>query len=582
MPTLAKRSRKRIAPTARRTNPGPALPLGERRNARRPKRVDIGGRMAVALDLDLTGDSLVRRCLVRLRARRAEATPMVETGDLRVDGGAASGQVFVVDFGVLRTVSGVAVPSRSRVLEVRPWSGLAFGDSVAEGERRDPHLARFSEIQTQRLQIRLKDSLTRDEMAAAGALLLPGPPADLALALGGEPPLFTFPGRIEPGDGEALSETDWNRSGERLVDLTEAVAAAYGDSQDPDSRPLSILLTAGAPGELSLRLEELVVSRLSRVHIDGVDEKVLDHPVEEHRALSLSFARDARLEGLRLRVSGEHEAERVIDPAAPPASSAAELLADPHRSFALRLPPLEGLSTLAAVRLPLRAEASAEARLTLWLAPQPGRGPEESLAEGVSEPVTLEAATSPVANNTESWTTFRWPRALELAGFLEPAGAGDLWAALDVVRGSVVLELTEGGGAPAIDSLRRGTPRGDWRRLPAVFAPGGALNSLGARLRVAGAESEENPRLPLRIGLAGGSGAVDLDPAGGDLRAELVLTQPLAVTAKSSPRLMFTAYSAGSTRLEDVDLVWSPPPPLQLGGGRFRQANIALPTLQRK
>ena len=578
MATPRKRKNARKAPVRDGGPPKRTVPPGRRRNPRKKARpLKASGRVAVSIALDLTHDTLVRECVLRLSAGRSNATFFGDAGDLRTD---SALNTYVVDFGVLRTVSGVAAPVDRKITAVQPWNGLAFGDAVKGLERGGKAILRFSEIQTERLRFELDGDVGLDDVAGQGGVFLPGPPADLVLSIGDEPPLARFPGRVEPGTATEIGSDDWNADGERLVDITEALAGRLGNPLDPSPASIVITLTAGAPGALDLSIERLVTSRLTRVTLDGQSEALFDLDAEADLVVSTDFVQPAQVEGLRFALRGDHDDERVVDPVGGGVATDAELVADAHRSFAFRLPSPAGLGTITGVRLPIRAETSdAEARVTLWQSSAQGE-PMETVGDGVSEPVSV-ARTPAGAEDDETWTTFTL-----VTPFPVPAGDAPtpvLWAALDVVRGTVIVSLAAGGapggavGGETAAAVRRGTATGDWRRLPAVFELGQALAHLAPRVRVVGSEAQQEPRLPIRVALttatsdapagAFGNGGLDVDPAGETFTGEFALAVPIVVGAAKPPSVRVVAYAAGSIQLSAVDLVWSELPPKISQGG---------------
>ncbi len=523
----------------------------------RSKKLSINGRSAAAIEITVTRDALVRECRLRLGAVRADTTLMTAAGDVRLDGATgSSGATFVVDFGMLRTVSGVAAPVGSTVKSVVPWTGLSFDQAITL-PRSGNRIVRFPEVRTERLRITLSTAVKLEDMKTRAGLYLPGPPADLVLSVAAGAPLATFPGRVEPSESTELSAGEWNQAGERLVDVTAALAQRAGDPLGKGEVKVEVTLSAASPGDLSLAVETLTLSRLTRVGLAGRADRLFDLETEHHERIDLDFDHRALIEGVRFRMNGELPPPRVVDPQGPPASADAELVAGCHRSYAFRLPVLNGLGAVEGVRLPVRAEGSgAEARVTLWRAGTASAEPSEALAEGTSGPLPI-----PAGQDADAWITFPLTRPVPVDELQTP------WAALDVVRGRVVVSLAAGeANGRAAACIRQGTANGQWRRLPAVFETGAGLAHLESRVRVVGSESETDPRLPVRIGLVGGSGGLDLDPAGQTLDGELELEPPLASDASRPPQLEVTAYSAGSARLEEVDLIWSEPPPEKLTG----------------
>ncbi len=519
------------------------------------------GTASVALEVQLPRNAVVRRFDLVVQASPAAGVPLGTVAQVRATPGTAE---VVVDFRMLRTVSGFQAPAGFEVDQVFSWNGAAFGDKeIWSGGFR---LASFSEIRTERLKVTLDRSASVGDLETQALVVLPEAPADLELRIDGAAPAWTHPGPVIPGAETAPTDGAWTSDGKRIVHLGPALAALVGDPLATETATFQLVLSSRVPGVLALSAVSPELSFIRRAQLAGGASREVDFPEEGVAAVTLELpplagaARD--VEEVRFMVLGEPPEERAVGPLDPfvPLDPVlpypAELVADPDHAFCALLPSRPELAKLTAVRLPLAPGPSgAEARVVLW----EGSEPEKAVDHGASEPVSL-AAGSPGAG--EPWVTFPFKRPVPLDPDLP------LWAALVVSRGSAVWGLAAALSAGpvetgvdetprAVTDLRRGGPAGPWRPLPAALEtlePGG----LYARARAVGTPGKE-PLPLLRVGLAGAPAATDVQATPVSRGTAALLRLDPAVRA-DTPVLVLTSRAAGSVTLRDVDVVWRETP----------------------
>jgi hypothetical protein len=516
-----------------------------------PIRQTTHGIAALSLDREIVKDRVVRRFDVIVQAVRADIVNAGEVAEVRVQKVGNVNQA-VLDFGLLRTVSGVGVEGGRKITEVSTWNGTGFGPQPLPGVTASAPLAavNFSEVRTERLQVTLDGVM---DATTKIFVILPEAPADLELRIDGSPPVWTHPGPVRPGIGEIPTDLDWDKQGRRIVHLADAVAPLAGipvvPGEDPGKRSFRLTLSSRVPGVLGLAVDTEEASRIGRATLAGNEtSKDLDFDSEGLIQVPLTLSPPAGtaqrlVEEVHLLVTGRPAPERILEPIGPDASPLADLLADPGRAFCVRLPDTSGLGEITGVRLPLAPGAGgAEARIILWRSGAGGE-PAESLADGASEPLQLAPGPAPAGG---AWTTFVFPRPVPL----EEDGPA-LWAALLVARGEVVWSLSP-GGLP----LRRGGPTGPWRQLPAALqAEDGDLAGLAGRARVVGLPPKGEAMPSLIIGLPGApaEAQVELTPAPQPAAVLVRLDPPIHLPAVA---LALTSRALGAVTISDVDVIW--------------------------
>jgi hypothetical protein len=544
----------------------------------RPVVAVTQGQASVSIEVSLPRNAVVRTFDLVVEARRADEVALEVVADVRPNEDVV--REAVVDFRMLRTVSGFRAPAGFAVEKIFGWTGTGFPELPLwppRGTTGGTPQADFSEIRTERLLVVLDGAAPRETLLAAAVVVLPEAPADLELRIDGGPPVWTHPGPVVPGDGTEPVPDAWTVDGRRLVPLAAALAPLVGDPKGAGQASFRLILSSRVPGALALTEVGSEISFIHRARLGGQASRDLALAGEGTVLVEFDLPdlpETGEIEEVRCTVAGELRPERAVgslEPTAPAVEGPpypAELVADPDRAFCCKLPSHPRLAELSAVRLPLHAGAAgAEARVLLW----EGDGePERPVGAGASEPVTLAAEDG----LGEGWTTFPFARPVALeavAGGV--AGVRPLWAALVVSRGSAAWGLGEQPAAPADGTdegpraaahLRRGGPSGPWLPLPEVFQrPDGALQSLRARARVVG-RADKAPLPPLRVRLkeasaaaaAMGSEAQEVSPAPRGVAVSLVLASPQAFGA---PALELTSRAPGSITVRDVDVVWRQP-----------------------
>jgi hypothetical protein len=497
-----------------------------------------------------------------------------------VDGGKRQIRTsLVLDFGMLRTVSAVAVLNSStlQVLQVKPWTGMGFADSPVFNTSGTPWKITAdtgkltgdawavvplpSEVKTERLQIDLAGTGTEAALGESVLVQLPDVPADLDLRINGGPSAWSAPGAAAAGVG------GWNAASAdfvtQTIDLSQALTALLGapTADKTDMLEIHLVLAARTPGALTLDLPPegsrtiRYITQVTQGFLDG--RLVLTFPEEGRGRVPLPLPPWAkRVEEVRVTLEATLPPERTIPPLGPdadaiPASGGvvpfAELVLDPDHAASLPLEAGMELTGLAAVRLPLRAEpGGAEVRVLLLDRDSLGE-PGAARDGGASTPVTLE----PTPDSGDRWTTFAFPAAVPLA-------APRPFAALVVSRGRVTLSLARvplGESAlPGAGEVWIGPPTGPWQRLPAM----GVLDRMRGRIRMTGRAGKEKPLSPLRIHLEGATGAaVPVTPTPKGVPAIIRPASGIAVDSDHTVSLIVESLVGGAVTIRDVRVLAS-------------------------
>ena len=519
---------------------------------------------ALAPALSLPRNTLVQRLDLVVRATRATRTPAQAAGQVRAYNN-DSVYTVVIDFGVARTVSsiGAAAGANVLILSVAAWIGSKFDKPFFDTDGVSVAAARFSaEVRTERLLVTL-NSAAKDSIGTELELELPELPTDLSLSINGGPPVWTHPGPAQANNSAALSFEAFNKDGQRLVALADALNALLADPLASDLVTLDIVLSAKVPGVLSVALAGAAnapdLRLIKRLAFAGDNTTTLAFASEGRLPVTLDLpapaaATQRQIKQVRLTALASPAPERVLPPVGPPPALMAdgqvlaELLLDPDRAAMVRLPAEPKLAELTGLRLPLRVGGDgAELRVVLWSSTSganPGgtAEPLQPLPGGASEPMTLSAG-------PEAWTSFKFAKPVVLDPLNPP------WAALLVARGSLTWALARRADAPGCE-LRRGAPAGPWHALPAALA-GAVLDACG-RVRRVGHAPKAQP-LPLWT--------VTLD---GDTTSAPVPATPKGAVVNLSPgsgganlpltALSVLAFGPGSLTLRDIDVVWAEVP----------------------
>lgn len=572
-----------------------------------PPRISNGS-ASVIQTLALPPDALVERFEVTIVVGKSDWTPLGNVGAVR-----RTRQTVVVDFGAPRTVSGVAVLAVSpgfAIVQVTAWMGASFavndvlGAAVSSAADSGSFLLSFSEVQTQKLQIRVSSTApTTGDLSTEIGVQLPDLPADFDLRIDDGPPVWTHRGTVPtaPTSGEG-PVSGWSFPADGFpfttFDLGPALSALRGDpkgAHDPPSPGFQVTLSARVPGALALDLPPLtgdpsaVIRHLYRVVSDGFEDGMLalTFATEGSQRLSItvptlpatvSGGNATTVVGLRAVVAAKLGPERALPPVGPEAalgpprrgesapSPLAELVIDPAHAVAIRLRAGSAedhggdFSQLVALELPLVA-SSGGAELAVELrAPAEDGGPGEALAGGRARPVALAAGAG-----ADAWTNLTFAKP-----FVLKDGAPLPWVVLATSRGAVTWSLaqpratSDSSGGPEI---RRGPPTGPWLPLPAVLldlpseGATAALTDFAPRLRQVGLARSDRPISPVVVAVhAPGTDAVVAEQAitpvpKGNLTRIVDFSSPIAPGSDGKVSVEVISLLAGSVTLSDVDLI---------------------------
>lgn len=451
----------------------------------------------------LAKNALVRKFTVRVGAARADRTSLNNSGQVRMQSDDGGIKIIVVDFGMLRTVSGVGrvggtVAQELIICSLRPFKGDGFGDTDLYREDCSPTGPLFLrsaeqntfETRTDRVRLRIKSTASLGDISAALYLEFPDLPSDLDIRVNDGAAAWTAPGVAQP------NTNGWDANTSRVADLTTALAAITGDARDASALDANILLSSRIPATLALVADTVDVAYLARIPFGDVEETTIALDQEGIHDVVLALPSwVARVQEVRLTLTGNVPSERILQPVGPPRAlrsggdgAAYDLLLDVDHAGAARLDAALPFSELTGVRLPLRAGADgAEIRVVLYQGNDDA--PTKVVETGTSTPVNL----TPAANDDDVWTTFPMPKPVKLDHTLT------YWAVVVVGRGGASWSLGSFAPSTPVIPIRRGAANGPWHQLPNVTVDGA---SLGARIRAVGKTPATAPVAPLVVSVA--------------------------------------------------------------------------------
>lgn len=503
------------------------------------------GALRRSIEIELDANALVDKFEIIVTAKPAIATLAAEVAQLRIGG---SGLDLIIDFGAPRTVGMVRPGGGFTIDNIMSWDGMKFGAQVAIHEPRSPKTAILQETRTERLQLNLSGDGNKAALIADTLLVLPDAPSDLELRIDDGPPVWRQNGAVRLQPGTELRSDGFNQNGQRVVDLTAALAALTGDPTTTAARRFRLELTSRTAGLLDLAAppERRSLRHIWRAEGGGEAEPRLVFAAEGAQRLALTAAgmpAEAPMTEVRLTLKGAVPPERVLPPIGPEISDLVEIVLDANRAALVRLPIDPRLASLTAIRLPLAgAPGGAQATVALWSSTEAGE-PDAPIPAGVSKPVPLD-------EGAERWISFPFdpPYALEPPP-PAPAVVSPLWAAVLVSRAEVTWRPTLAADvAQEPGLLRTGPSAGPWYPLPALFdrEPGNVFGRLRGRLRVAGLPGKATPIAPVRVDA--GLTTVDTTPSDAGVRVIV----PAAVSGRT---LTVTALTAMTQVLSEIDVV---------------------------
>ncbi|WP_299440890.1 hypothetical protein [uncultured Rhodospira sp.] len=526
------------------------------------------GALEARREITLPANTLVDDVSVVLSAYPAALTParavaQVRTAPPQHGYEAIAERALIVDLGVPRTVTAVAVPSGFGVYAVRAWNGTAFANDPpvfpvpnalpADGSSFGSYIVFPAEVRTERLEITLTGDGAEQDLIDGTILSLPDAPANLQLAIEGSGIVWREQGIVTPTTGSDLTTTAWNDQGQRRVDLTEALRARLGDPTAGGEATLALTLTSTAPGVLLISDLQGETRRIRRATLTGQSGEAVEFDGEGRIVQALTVAglpAEAQISEIRFTASATPKPPRTIPPVGPDPSPKVTLTLDPDHAVLVRLPVAAGLAVLEGLKVAATAgPAGAEIRALLW---DSRVDAEEAVTETLvsiptgpfdapaSEPATLAAG-------VEGWARLPFAEPVEM-----PADR-PLWAAILCSRGAATLTMTDAAPQTAtptptpteVGRVRVGPSAGPFQTLPALFDEEGYAG-LRARVRVTGTAPAESPIDPLALGW----------PATATVMPTKKGTRvTLPVGAGGGPALDLVALTAMTLTLTDIDVV---------------------------
>jgi hypothetical protein len=444
-----------------------------------------------AQDLVLPAGAVVTRALLEVSAGAPEfATAVGGIATVRAAAGApaSSSAEIVVDFGVLRTVSGLSAPRDIESIDA--WRGTQF-DQFVFGGADASSMVEFTEVQTERLLVGLTANVSPASFAAEAAVTTTTPPADLELIVAGTR-AWTRAGPVPEGFQEQ-------------VDVTAALQAALDAAPlgSDETVTVPVVLRARVPGTLGLQLAQ-PISYLRTHAVAFPGETTTRAPAEEGELVITLPLPEVAADWIVHRVlatvvATDDDPQRVLPPVGPPASTEAELVLDPDRRLVVRIPAerLGPFDQLAGVRVSAQPAAGGVELAGALLADADG-APGEPVPKGTFTPVTLDQADAP------AFVTMPLPAPVKVGA------DAPLWFSLAATRGSAAVELAAPTSEADDAMLRRVMPNGAVRPMS---SPVGVRTDV-LRLRLVGTAPELAAIDVVTVDLDGGDVVrEDVDPA---------------------------------------------------------------------
>jgi hypothetical protein len=346
----------------------------------------VSGRTSVDLGRFVPGAKL-RRASVRVageafhgKLQDFHGTRVSDSPTLYDQSGAAAPAIagqsaYVIDFGGVRSVLGLRMPSGSRIVLVLPWMGTDFGQkplyplnstfafyALPTADTVGKATVGFPAIETAKLFVQIVDGAigSADAFAQQVRIVSSVLPGNLRASLPGRPVFFTHPGVL---DREV-----------ELQGLVDELNARVDELTEPT--PLAIDLVCDTPGALSVQFDaaaDLEVERSAAALWGGRPSLDLPLAALQRTRVELVFpTTDVAawlLRGLSLELGGAFPRWRAFGPIGAPQRRLATRI-DARFSVARRVP-LPGRVVLHGVALPLEVAGACELRLE-WLAEADG------------------------------------------------------------------------------------------------------------------------------------------------------------------------------------------------------------------
>ena len=395
--------------------------------------------------------------LENFRGARVTPSPLVYDANGAAAPSVAGQRAFVVDFGGVRTVLGIAVPgSEAKIVLVLPWMGTDFGSRPAypvtgslafyaspEPDTFGKATVGFPAIETAKLFVQIAGSGISDasQFAQETRIVTSVLPTNVRASVNGRPVFFTQPNAL---DREV-----------ELTGLVEELNALAGATQTTVAAKLKI--ATDAPGALLPSYSaatDLVIERAAAARWGGREN--LDGPLAglTPTPLDLVFPVDDaapwKVRRIAVAIRGTFPPWRAFGPVGTPPAKLA-LKTSAQFSVARRFP-LPGRTLLHGVALPLRM-LDGEAELRLEIAADANNMPADA------KPLaTVELALEPAPGAAI------WHDAL-FATPLDTEDASALWVVVKGKSGSVEW-LAQSEPSPVPSATLHTYEGGRWQRYP--------------------------------------------------------------------------------------------------------------------
>jgi hypothetical protein len=379
------------------------------------------------------------------------------------------------------------------------------------------------------------------------------------LRINGGAPVFTHPGPAQLGSDAVLTDQGWNKDGERIVHLGDALAKLTGNPADASTATFKVQVTSTVPGVLGIRrggtesvqaVRRVVFGSDTSKDFAFADEGEVGIAIDQFGS-SVTAGAGALIEQVRFTALGNLPPERSFPAVGPLDAGIADLVVNANRAAMVQLPGGTGLAELTAIRLPLSAASGgAEARVALWQSKKGASAePFEPVPQGTSDPVQVAQASA------EDWFTFPFKKAVPLDDTLT------YWAAVLVSRGEVTWALATNAVPQPMDDtdppvnnslIRSGAPSGPWLPLPEPFVTGSSqLTTCRGRVRMKGHAKKDSPIAPALVQLGTAAGA-PITPVVKGSDQLLKIGSPLPLTGAT---LRLISRVAGTITLRNLDVV---------------------------
>jgi len=498
----------------------------------------------------LPADAIVTSASAQITVREAGTIAAAKVAQVRQG---ENSKVVVIDFGALRTVAALELPSGRTLSTMRRWDGSGFASATVPPLELLQSVVNFAEIQTERLELTFSTATTAALVGEQLRVKLPGAPVDLSIEVGGVL-AWSRPGAVRLVVPEGGDEPEASFTVPLAAELQAALARGGANPE--------VMLRTGTPCRQNLTLSVAHV----RAHAVVLPPSglVLAAETEAEVDAALPLPADSanwQVVQAELAVSGRLPSWRGWPLPDPAENLDARLVLDAAHSYAARLPAgwLAPLSEVSGVRLPLVLPAGfggAELAAVLYegdldqpLTPLPGAR-------------FVPADLSPTPAGGLIWAELR------LAKPAKVPPVATWWVEITATRGSCDWPLTQvvADTEPDAIRLRRSLPGPPFRPLAVQARRGVQALVPAGRLRLLGTPRSDDQR-PGVVPLLQGSGTAQVAPGftPSATSGTVTLTPTIPATAargeiaSNALKLRLRLHSAGQVTLSAATVFYRTP-----------------------